>query len=71
MAKYQKSVTFSNAMIDMDDGTITEYDKDGDILGVYSIGDVMKMWDGVSGVTLAIRVSDCMDVTGEAEGAEV
>ena len=67
MAKIQKSMTFSGAMIDVEGGVICEYNKDGDVAGTYQIADVLGQWDGVPNVSVTIKVSDELTGTGEKE----
>lgn len=53
MAQAKKAVAFKNAVIDVKDGTITEYNKDD--TKVYKLEDVLADWDGVEGVSLTIQ----------------
>lgn len=56
MAKIKKSVSFKDAIIDADAGTITEITKDGEF--TYNLADVLKDWDGVGGISLIIQQAD-------------
>lgn len=53
MAKRTKTETFKNAIIDMDDMTITETFKDDS--KTYNIMDILKEWDNIDGVSLTIK----------------
>lgn len=53
MAQAKKAVTFNNAIIDMKDGTITEFTKDE--TNVYNLQDVLAEWDGVEGISITIQ----------------
>lgn len=53
MAKYNKTITYTKAVIDKDAGTITEYLKDGE--NVYFIENILKEWDGVEGISITIK----------------
>jgi len=64
MAKIQKSMTFSNAMIDMESMNIIEYDKSGDETGCFDIHDVLTQWDGVYGITLSLKQQDDFSAAG-------
>lgn len=55
MAQFRKSVSFKKAVIDMEDRTITEYDKDG--TRVYSLDTILRAWDGVEGIAFSIQQS--------------
>ena len=55
MAKTLKSESFENAIINMGDMTITEYEDDS--VRCYSLREFLKRWDGVVGVTLSIQRS--------------
>lgn len=61
MAKIQKSMTFTNAVIDIDNDSIIECSKDGDPIGTYSLTSALKSWDGVYGVAISIRQSNDMN----------
>jgi hypothetical protein len=68
MAKFNKSITFEKAQINVEDGTITEYLKDE--TNVYRIADIMKDWDGIDEITFTIKKTDKLtspDVDGEDE----
>lgn len=53
MAKSNKTVTYTKAVIDKENGTITEHLKDGD--NVYYIDNILSAWDGVEGVSITIK----------------
>lgn len=56
MAKMSKSATFTKAIIDKENMTITEVTKDGD--KVYSLDEILTQWNGVSGISLAIKTDN-------------
>lgn len=56
MAKINKAISFENAQICLQDGTITEYIKDG--TNVYQIMDILKEWDGIDGINLILKQSN-------------
>lgn len=53
MAKTTKTTTFSKAVINVDDMTITEYSKDD--VRVYSIEKLLSEWNGIEGISLVIK----------------
>ena len=53
MAKKTKSITFSNAQIDLRDMSISELKKDEVVIS--SLDDLLKEWDLVEGITLIIK----------------
>lgn len=55
MAQAKKAVAFKNAVIDVKDGTITEFTKDE--TNVYKLYDILAEWDGVEGISLTIQQS--------------
>ena len=55
MAKFSKQMSFSNAEIDVEQMTITERDKDDDIVGVYPLREVLEAWDGMTGLSITIK----------------
>ena len=55
MAQAKKAVAFKNAVIDVKDGTITEFTKDE--TNVYKREDILAEWDGVEGISLTIQQS--------------
>lgn len=55
MAQAKKAVAFKNAVIDVKDGTITEFTKDE--TNVYKLDDILAEWDGVDGISLTIQQS--------------
>lgn len=74
MAKFSKQMSFSNAEIDVEQMTITERDKDDDIVGVYPLREVLEVWDGMTGLSITIkRGSDfsAMPTLGELKEGNV
>lgn len=74
MAKFSKQMSFSNAEIDVEQMTITERDKDDDIVGVYPLREVLEAWDGMTGLSITIkRGSDfsAMPTLGELKEGNV
>lgn len=68
MAKFSKQMSFANAEIDLEQATITERNKDGDIVGIYPLRDVLAAWDGVDGLSITIkRGSDFVAMPSAAE----
>lgn len=65
MAKMVKSVTFNNALIDNEAGTIYEMDKDGDIVARHDLNSVLQMWDNVPGVSISIKKTNDVAQVGE------
>ena len=53
MANTTKTECFENAIIDINDMTITEY-KD-DCINSYSILEILKRWNGVVGIKVSIE----------------
>lgn len=53
MATTSRSERFENAIIDLQDMTITEYGRD--YAKSYSIPELLKRWDGVAGISLTIN----------------
>lgn len=53
MAQIKKSVAFKNAVIDLHEGTITEFMKDG--TKTYNLSDVLKEWDGIQEISFSIQ----------------
>lgn len=56
MAIQIKEEVFENAIVDCDCMTITECSNDK--VMVYSIEDVLKRWDGIPNIKIAIKQSD-------------
>ena len=63
MAKYQKSISYKNCTIDLGDMTLTEVLKDE--INEFSILNVLKQWDGISGIDISFRKSN--EITSEQE----
>ncbi len=53
MAKTSKTTSFKNAVIDVDNMTITEYVKDETF--VYDLKKTLSEWSGVESVSLSIK----------------
>lgn len=53
MAKSNRTVSYAKAVIDKENGTITEKTKDGD--NVYYIENILSAWDGIEGVSITIK----------------
>lgn len=53
MAKSNKTVTYSKAVIDKAAGTITERLKDYE--NVYYIENILDAWDGIEGISITIK----------------
>lgn len=51
--KQTKSMSFTKAVIDVDNMTITEETKDGE--NVFRIEDILNEWNGVYGVSITIK----------------
>lgn len=64
MAYTDRCERFSNATIDVKDMTITEYTDDS--VRTFSILEILKRWDGVSGIRLSIRHSNPITEEGRA-----
>lgn len=55
MAKIQKTMTFSNAMIDMSAMELIEHDKNGDEIARFDLCDIFAQWDGIYGISLTVK----------------
>ena len=53
MANITKNECFENAVIDINDMTITEYKND--CINSYSILEILKRWNGVVGIKISIE----------------
>ena len=53
MAKFNQSVTYKDAIIDLENMTITEVTKDGE--KVFNIMDELARWENEDGVTITIK----------------
>lgn len=51
-------MSFKNAVIDLENNTITEFTKDD--TKVYGLRDVLKTWDGIEGISVSIKQEDEM-----------
>ncbi len=58
MAKVSKSMSFKNAVIDLENNTITEFTKDD--TKIYGLRDILETWDGIEGISIAIKQEDEM-----------
>lgn len=56
MAKISKSLSFKNCVIDINDGTITEYTKDGE--NVYNLKNILSEWNGIDGISFNLKQDD-------------
>lgn len=65
MAQVKKAVSFKNAVINMDDYTITEFGKDD--TKVYRLGDVLRDWHNVEGVTFTIQQTEELPAMNDQE----
>ena len=63
MAKYSKSISFKNAVIDMSTRTITEEMKDD--VRTFSLDKLLRDWDGIEGISILIKKDE--EVIGEGE----
>ena len=69
MAKLQKTMSFTNATIDMEAGELIEYSKDGDPIGRFRLGEIFQTWDGVSGISLTVkRTNEVFNSEEDGEG---
>ena len=60
MAKFTKQMNFTNCEINLDEGMLTEHNKEGDAIGRYRLHDVLSAWDGVYGINITIALKDDM-----------
>lgn len=65
MAQMKKSVSFKNAIIDMNDRTITEITKDD--TKVYKLDSILNEWNKMGGLTFTIQQSEDIPSIDEAE----
>lgn len=63
MAKLSKSTTFKNATIDLNDMTITEYNKED--CKVYNLRKLLEDWNKVEGISLTIKQDNEIPATNE------
>jgi len=69
MAKLQKTMSFNNAMIDLDAGELIEYSKDGDPIAHFKLSEIFQTWDGVTGISMTIkRVNEVYHSDEDGEG---
>lgn len=57
MAKETKKITFNNATIDIENMTISEYNRDGEEV-VYDLLQVISEYSGVNGISLSLGKSE-------------
>ena len=53
MAFTEKCEQYKNAVLDLSDNTLTEFERDD--VRVYSIEEILKRWDGIRGIVLTIE----------------
>lgn len=53
MAQSKKSISFKNAVINMNDHTITEFAKDE--TRTYDLDSILREWEGVTDISLSIQ----------------
>ena len=56
MAKISKSMSFKNAVINLEENTITEITKD--YTKTYELRDVLETWNGIEGISISIKQED-------------
>ena len=57
MAKETKKIAFTNATIDLENMTISEYDRDGEEV-VYDLREIMSEYSGVAGISFSLGKSE-------------
>lgn len=70
MGKLTRQMSFSNAEIDFDAAVIRECNKDGDVVGEFTLEDVFRAWDGVCGVSITIKQANDFNTFPVAEDGE-
>lgn len=63
MAKISKSVSFKNAVINVDEDTIIELTKDDE--KIYRLSDILRSWDGVENISFSIKQDNEMPTLDE------
>ena len=63
MAKISKSVSFKNAVINVDEDTIIELTKDDE--KIYRLSDILHSWDGVENISFSIKQDNEMPTLDE------
>ncbi len=58
MAKAKRSVNFTNAIISIEDDTITEIEKE--TIKVYTLSKFLEGWSGVEGLNISISSSEVL-----------
>ena len=66
MAKFSKSITYKNAVIDLEKDLITETPAK-DVINFYKLSKVFEDWDGIEGITITIKKDDDIKSDGEDE----
>lgn len=61
MAKERRKIAFTNAMLDIENMTISEFDREGNEV-VYDLLKILSDYHGVFGISLSI--SKCEDING-------
>jgi len=64
MAKLSKSINFKNAVICIEDNTITEY-LPKDEIKVYNLKNVLDEWNGVEGINFTLKQEDDLTPDGK------
>lgn len=64
MAKRKLSVSFSKAVIDMENMTITEINKDD--MQTFSLKEILSQFSGIEGVSLSVSVDESL--SGDEDG---
>lgn len=68
MAKFTKSISFKNAIINKDKDLITEVLKDE--TKFYSISKLIADWDGIDGINLTIKKDDELESEDGIDGED-
>ena len=66
MAKFSKSITYKNAVIDLEKDLITE-NPSKDVINFYKLSKVFEDWNGIEGITITIKKDDDIKSDGEDE----
>jgi len=64
MAKRKLSVSFSKAVIDMENMTITEINKDD--MQTFSLKEILSQFSGIDGVSLSVSADESL--SGDEDG---
>lgn len=57
MAKETKKIAFTNATLDLENMTISEFDRDGEEV-VYDLREIMADYSGVAGISFSLGKSE-------------